>query len=50
MLNIDPDTAATDPRLLKAAVRINQNCAGVYATTIRTGAIRIGDALYLMNA
>ena len=47
MLNIDPDTAATDPRLLKAAVRINQNCAGVYATTIRTGPVRIGDGLYL---
>jgi uncharacterized protein YcbX len=47
MLNIDPDTAATDPRLFKAAVRINQNCAGVYATIIRTGLVRVGDALYL---
>jgi uncharacterized protein YcbX len=47
MLNIDPDSAATDPRLLKAAVRINQNCTGVYATTIRTGPVRVGDVLYL---
>jgi len=47
MLNIDPDTAATDPRLLKTAVRLNQNCAGVYATTIRTGTVRVGDVLYL---
>jgi uncharacterized protein YcbX len=47
MLNIDPDTATTDPRLLKAAVRINQNCAGVYATTIKTGSVRVGDVLYL---
>lgn len=47
MLNLDPETGAIDPRLLKAAVRINQNCAGVYATTIRTGAVRIGDILYL---
>ncbi|HEX3578994.1 MAG TPA: MOSC domain-containing protein [Thermoanaerobaculia bacterium] len=47
MLNIDPDTANTDPRLLKAAVRINQNCAGVYATTIKSGTVRTGDVLYL---
>ncbi len=47
MLNIDPDTAATDPRLLKTAVRLNQNCAGVYATTIKTGTVRVGDVLYL---
>jgi uncharacterized protein len=47
MLNIDPDTAAIDPRLFKTAVRINQNCAGVYATIIRTGTVRIGDSLYL---
>jgi len=47
MLNIDPDTATTDPRLLKTAVRLNQNCTGVYATTIRTGPVRIGDTVYL---
>ena len=47
MLNIDPDTGATDPRLMKAAVRLNQNCTGVYATTIKIGTVRIGDALYL---
>jgi uncharacterized protein YcbX len=47
MLNIDPDTAAANPRLLKTAVRLNQNCAGVYATTIRTGTVRIGDVVYL---
>ncbi|MEA2328166.1 MAG: uncharacterized protein QOE68_3125 [Thermoanaerobaculia bacterium] len=50
MLNLDPDTGAADPRLLKTAVRLNQNCTGVYATTIRTGTVRVGDALYLMTA
>ena len=48
ILNVDPDTAATDARLLKTAVRINQNCAGVYATIIRTGTVRTGDPLYLV--
>ena len=47
MLNIDPDTAATDARLLKSAVRLNENCAGVYATIVKIGAVRVGDALYL---
>jgi uncharacterized protein len=47
MLNLDPDTAVADARLLKAAVRLNENCAGVYATVIRTGPVRVGDALYL---
>jgi uncharacterized protein YcbX len=47
MLNIDPDAATTDPRLLKTAVRLNQNCTGVYATTIRTGPVRVGDTVYL---
>src|SRR6185436_19736624 len=48
MLNLDPDTAAADSRLLTAAVRINDNCTGVYATIIKTGTIRAGDALYLL--
>jgi uncharacterized protein YcbX len=47
MLNLDPETAVPDARLLKAAVRINENCAGVYATIIKTGPVRVGDALYL---
>lgn len=47
MLNLDPDSGAADPRLMKAAVRLNENCAGVYATIIRTGTVRVGDGLYL---
>ena len=47
MLNIHPDTAAIDARLLRAAVRLNENCTGVYATIIRTGPVHVGDALYL---
>lgn len=47
MLNIDPETAALDARLMKAAVRLNGNCAGVYCAIIKTGTVRVGDALYL---
>jgi len=47
MLNLDPDSGAIDARLVKAAVRLNDNCTGVYATIIRTGTVRVGDAVYL---
>jgi len=47
MLNIHPDTAALDPRLMKSAVRLNGNCAGVYCSIIKTGPVRVGDPLYL---
>ncbi|MCU1244723.1 MAG: putative Fe-S protein [Acidobacteria bacterium] len=47
MINLHPDTAVPDARLLKASVRINENCAGVYATIIKSGSIRVGDMLTL---
>jgi len=47
MLNLDPDSGAADPRLMKAAVRLNQNCAGVYCAIVRVGVVRVGEAVYL---
>ena len=47
MLNLDPDTAVQDPRVMKAVVRMSDNYAGVYATVIRTGTIRVGDRVSL---
>src|SRR5437764_2998217 len=43
MLNLDPETAAKDSRVMKTVVRLNQNNAGVYATVVRTGMIQVGD-------
>ena len=48
MVNLDPETAAHDARVLRAAVRLNANCAGVYGTVTRSGPVSQGDALYLM--
>ena len=48
MLNLDPDTAAKDARVMKAVARLNQNNAGVYATVVRTGVIRVGDRVSLV--
>lgn len=43
MVNLDPETAKQDPRVMKTVVRLNGNNAGVYATVVRTGTIRVGD-------
>lgn len=43
MINLDPDTAQHDPRVMKTVVRLNRNTAGVYGTVVRTGTICVGD-------
>jgi uncharacterized protein len=43
MVNLDPDTAVQDARVMKTVVRLNSNNAGVYATVITRGMIRVGD-------
>ncbi len=48
MLNLDPDTAAQDARVMKSVVRLNNNNAGVYATVVTTGTIRVGDRVSLV--
>jgi MOSC domain-containing protein len=47
MLNLDPNTAAADVRVMKAAVRMNGNNAGVYGTVLRTGELAVGQSVYL---
>ena len=49
MVNLDPDTAVQDGRVMKAVVRLNENFAGVYAAVVRTGAIRVGDRVSVMR-
>jgi hypothetical protein len=48
MINLDPETAEADSRIMKAAVRLNANYAGVYATVLRTGELQIGQKIYLV--
>jgi uncharacterized protein YcbX len=43
MLNLDPETGEQDARVMKTVVRLNKNNAGVYATVVRSGTIRVGD-------
>jgi uncharacterized protein len=45
MVDLDPDTGVRAAGVQKTVVRLNANNAGVYATVVRTGAIRVGDAV-----
>lgn len=47
MINVDPDTGTRDARALKAAVRLNENNAGVYGTVVQTGMIAVGQPVSL---
>ena len=47
MVNFDPDGASPAPEVLKAAVRANQNNAGVYGAVTRIGQLSVGQAVVL---
>jgi uncharacterized protein YcbX len=49
MINLDPGTAAQDARVLRTVVRLNENNAGVYATVVQKGRIRVGDRVTLLS-
>ncbi len=47
MVNLDPDTAERDSKVMKTVVRMNENYAGVYGTVIRAGELRVGQVVTL---
>lgn len=49
MIDLDPDTAEQNELVMKTVVRLNKNTAGVYATVVRTGTIRVGDQVSLIS-
>jgi uncharacterized protein YcbX len=49
MINIDPETAERDARVVKAAVRLNDNYAGAYGVVVRTGQISVGQPVSLVT-
>lgn len=46
MVNLDPETAATTPDVLKAIVRARDNRAGVYAAVTRRGRLAVGQPVF----
>jgi uncharacterized protein YcbX len=49
MINLDPDTSKSDPRIMKSVMRLNKNNAGAYATVTRTGQINVGQSVSLIS-
>lgn len=49
MVNLDPDSGASSPEILKAIVAATDNYAGVYATPTRAGRIAVGRVLVLQQ-
>ena len=49
MINLDPETAEKDSRIMKGVVRLNENNAGAYGTVIRTGQISVGQSVSLIT-
>jgi uncharacterized protein YcbX len=47
MINLDPDTAEANADVMKTVIRLNENYAGIYGTVVRTGELRIGQAVIL---
>jgi uncharacterized protein YcbX len=47
MINLDPDTAEANAEVMKTVIRLNENHAGVYGTVVRTGELRVGQAVGL---
>lgn len=50
MVNLDPDTAAPAPEILKTIVAANQNNAGIYGSVIRTGQLAVGQTVLLRSS
>jgi uncharacterized protein YcbX len=47
MVNLDPDSAAAAPEVMKAIVRANHNYAGIYGAVTRTGQLAVGQTIRL---
>lgn len=47
-INLDPDTATQDARVLRTVVQLNDNNAVVYGTVIQTGTIVVGQPVHLV--
>jgi uncharacterized protein YcbX len=49
MVNVDPDTTARDPEVLRTIARERQSCLGVYGSTVQPGRVAVGDAVVLVT-
>jgi len=47
MITLDPKDAKSSPAVLRCVVQQHKQCAGVYATVVTPGEVRVGDRLAL---
>lgn len=47
MITLDPSTSEPAPQILKCVVQQHNKCAGVYATVLTSGEVRMGDGINL---
>jgi uncharacterized protein YcbX len=47
MITLDPATAQPSPAVLRSVVQQHKQCAGVYATVLTPGEVRVGDTVSL---
>jgi uncharacterized protein YcbX len=48
IITLDPETAASDPRVLKNVGLAHAGCVGVYAVIEKPGVVRAGDPIFLV--
>lgn len=49
MVNLDPESGAQDPRVLKTIAQRHQGQVGIYANVVRPGKIRVGDRIRMLQ-
>jgi hypothetical protein len=49
MITLDPDTAASNPEVLRNVTRAHDRMAGVYAAVVAEGVIRVDDAVEVLD-
>lgn len=49
IINVDPDSARTDPAMLRVVAAERQSCAGVYASVVQPGRVAVGDEIRLIG-
>jgi len=47
MITLDPASAKPSPAILRCVVQQHKQCAGVYATVLTAGEVRVGDTMSL---
>ena len=49
MITLDPDTAEPNPEVMRCLAKGHDSKAGVYATVLIEGVIRVGDEIALVD-